>query len=199
MSRFGHGQTGGGGVRPRDQGHGGRGGGARPGPYGSGDRDRSQPDDVVANYWRGNYLEGGYFDTDGHLKIEYVSRCIPGDELLEESRQRGLEPLARRCCNSNPRLNSAQVRRFFQHCRGIETKLKSGATWNGIRPQFQFIDAAAQDAHGKEPRKIPGLFYDFIRRNVAAVKSEQDFLRGFIPHFEAFVGFATPYLAKERN
>jgi CRISPR/Cas system CSM-associated protein Csm2 small subunit len=197
MSRFGHGQTGGGGVRPREQGGGGYGGG-KPGGYGGGERDRSQPDQTVAQHWP-NYLQGGYFDNEGNLKIEYVSRCIPGDEVLEESKQKGLEALARIACNSSPQLNSAQVRRFFQHCRGIETKLKSGASWNSIRPQFQFLDSAAQDAHGKQPRKIPGLFFDFIRRNVAAVKTENDFLKGFLPHFEAFVGFSTPYLARERN
>lgn len=202
MSRgnFGHNRpSGGGGVVRRESPPGGGGGGYRPGGYG-GDRDRSQPDDTVANYWRGTYLEGGYFDADGHLKIEFVSRCIPGDEVLEPSKQKGLEALVRAMANGRPALTTGQLRRFFMHCRGLETRLKSGALWGVIRPQFQFIDSAASDAQGKQPQaKIPGLFYDFIRCNVAAVKSQNDFLKGFIPHFEALVGFGSLYIQKERN
>ncbi len=84
--------------------------------------------------------------------------------------------------NSRPELSTGQLRRFFQHCRGLETRLKSGAaTWPGLRPQFEFLDAAATDAFGKQPRKIPAVFYDFIRRNVAAVKSEKDFAQASFP------------------
>jgi hypothetical protein len=44
------------------------------------------------------------------------------------------------------------------------------------------------------------LFHDFIRRNVAAVHSEKEFLQGFLPHFEALVGFGSLHLKKsERN
>ncbi len=42
------------------------------------------------------------------------------------------------------------------------------------------------------------IFHDFIRHNVAAVKTEKDFLEGFLPHFEALVGFGTP-LFRERE
>lgn len=202
MNQFRHGQTGGGGVKRPGGGSSSAGGyGGRPphqGGYGSGDRDRSQPNQTVAQHWPG-YLEGGYFDTDGNLKIEYVSRCVPGDEVLDESKQKGLEALVRAMANARPALTTGQLRRFFMHCRGLETKLRSGATWGVVRPQFQFIDSAAADAHGKQPQKIPGLFYDFIRRNVAAVKSQDDFLRGFIPHFEALVGFGSLHIQKERN
>jgi len=206
MSRGNFGQnrpTGGGGVKPRDGGGGKTvydGGARSAGGYGGGggDRDRSQPDQTIGQLWPG-YLEGGYFDDQGSLKIQYVSRCIPGDEILEESKQKGLEAIVRAMANARPALTTGQLRRFFMHCRGIETKLKSRALWGTIRPQFQFIDSAASDAHGKQPQKIPGLFYDFIRRNVNAVKTEQDFLHGFIPHFEALVGFGSLYIQKERN
>lgn len=196
MSNYGRqGPTGGGGVKTAYD------GGARSEGYrggGTGDRDRSQPDQTVAQLWPG-YLEEGYFNEQGSLKIQYVSRCIPGDELLPDHQQKGLEALVRNMSSARPALSTGQLRRFFMHCRGIETKLKSGATWAGVRPQFQFIDSAAADAHGKQPQKIPGLFYDFIRRNVNSVKTEQDFLRGFIPHFEALVGFGSLYIQKERN
>ena len=85
------------------------------------------------------------------------------------------------------------------HCRAIETKLKTGAPWKQIRPEFERLNIAASDGHGKQPRKIPGLFFNFIQRNVATVSTEKDFLSGFLPHFEALVGFGSLYLSRERN
>jgi CRISPR type III-A-associated protein Csm2 len=129
-----------------------------------------------------------------------VSRCLPGDENLPDDKRRGVERFVLAMANGDPQLTTGQLRRFFQHCRGIETRLKSGtAAWARIRPQFEFLDAAAADAYGKQSRKIPDVFYHFIRRNVAAVKSEKDFLEGFLPHFEALVGFASLHLARDRN
>ena len=59
---------------------------------------------------------------------------------------------------------------------------------------------AAADAFGKMPPKIPEIFHDFIKSNVAAVKNEKDFLKGFLPHFEALVGFGSQYFKeRERN
>ncbi|MFA7237275.1 MAG: type III-A CRISPR-associated protein Csm2 [Phycisphaeraceae bacterium] len=182
MSNFGkHGQTGGGGVRRPG---GGQGGGSYGGRSGGGYHD--QPEDKIANHWP-DYLKDGYFDADGNLRIEYVSR-------------EKVEPLIQKMANAQPKLTTGQLRRFFQHCRGLETKLKSGAaTWAAIRPQFEFLDAASADAFGKTPHKIPDLFYDFISRNVHAVKTEKDFLQGFLPHFEALVGFGSLHVQKDRN
>lgn len=196
MSRFGQGPTGGGGVRPR-QDDPPRGGGGAPrtgGSYGGG----GGSEGTVADHWPG-YLEGGYFDERGNLKIEFVSAVIPGEEQLPDDRRNGVEPLVRGMANANPPLTTGQIRRFFQHCRGLETQLRNGMSWARLRPQFEFLAAAAADAYGKQPRKISRLFYSFIRRNVDAVKSEKDFLEGFLPHFEALVGFGSLYVQKDRN
>jgi CRISPR type III-A-associated protein Csm2 len=139
----------------------------------------------VAQLWRG-YLESGYFDTEGNLRIDYVSRET-------------VEPLVREMARARPALTTGQIRRFFQHCRRIETRLKSReATWAQVRPQVVFLDSAAQDAYGKSSRKIPALFRDFIQRNVAAIQSEKDLREGFLPHFEALVGFGSLYI-RDRN
>jgi hypothetical protein len=141
----------------------------------------SQDVEHVEQLWPG-YLQGGYFDAEGHLRTEYVSRET-------------VEPLVRTMARAQPALTQGQLRRFFQHCRRIETRLRAGeATWPTVRPQVLFLDAAAQDASGKMPRKIPALFRDFIQRNIAAVHDEKDLLRGFLPHFEALVGFGSPYI-----
>ena len=137
-----------------------------------------------------DYLAGGYFDDQGNLRTELVAR-EKVEPLVQSMAGRDAQPKA---------LTSGQLRRFFQHCRGVEMQLKTGgATWPQVRDRILFLDAAASDALGKTQQKIPRLFYDFIRRNVAAIKSERDFLRGFMPHFEALVGFGSLHLQRERT
>jgi len=134
-----------------------------------------------------DYLKGGYFDEQGCLKVEYVSR-------------EKVEPLAKAMCSGHPGLTTHQVRRFFGHCRTLETRLKAGgASWNTILPEVKKLDIAAADAVAKSQPKIPLLFHDFIRRNVDAIKIEKDFLRGFLPHFEALVGFGQAHFTRERS
>ena len=160
----------------------------RQGPTGGGGgygaRDRSQATETIGDQWE-EYLKAGYFDADGNLFKELVS-------------PEKVEPLIERMADEG--LTTGQLRRFFQHCRGIESQLKSGTTsWPQVRTKVEFLAAAAADAYGKQPPKIPSLFYSFIRRNVDSVKTEKDFLKGFLPHFEALVGFGSLYLQKERN
>lgn len=161
---------------------------------------RDQPlektlDEVWREFFRGGaYLEGGYFDEQGNLKLEYVSR-------------KPVEPLIKAMSQARPQLTMHQLRRFFQHCRAIEAKLKQGvSTWESERTNFAKLDSAAADALGvrpndfkTKPKKIPRLFHDFVKRNVAAVESEKDFLKGFLPHFESLVGFGAVHLKEREN
>jgi CRISPR/Cas system CSM-associated protein Csm2 small subunit len=131
--------------------------------------------------WKG-YLADGYFDVEGCLRPEYVAR----DKIL---------PIVK--CLVDGNLTNHQMRRFFQHCRAIEALLRSKrSTWPREHANMMFIDVAAQDAYGK--KKIPAVFHDFIRLNVATTKNEDDFLKGFLPHFEALVGFSSGKL-RERE
>jgi len=139
----------------------------------------------------------GYFDTSGNLRSELVTRDA-------------IQKLAMQMAEDWPRDGKPthQVRRFFQHCRAIEARLRSNAstyellksTWAAEEASFRLLDVAAADALAKSPPKIPELFHDFIKSNVAAVKNEKDFLKGFLPHFEAVVGFGSQYFKeRERN
>lgn len=128
----------------------------------------------------------GYF-VNGSLSSGYVVR-----ERMEE--------LAREMANAQPALTSHQIRRFFQHCRVIEARLRAKtSTWDQEITKFQKLDVAVADAFGKSPPKVPAIFRDFIQKNVAAVRTEKDFLEGFLPHFEALVGFGSAYFRSERN
>ena len=160
----------------------GRGGGGPPGP------------EKVEQLWP-DYLSGGYFDADGCLKVEYVSR----EAGQPQEKPYGVEPLVRAMCEDRNGLTSHQIRRYFGHCRTVETRLKSGASWGSVLADIKKLDMAAADGSGKKPPKIPALFHDFIQKNVAAIKTKEDFLRGFLPHFEALIGFGTIHFKKERS
>lgn len=185
MSSYG-GQRGPGGGGVRHSGGGGR------RPHGS---DRNTPDETVDQHWPG-YLQGGYFADDGHLRIEYVSR----EAGRHNGQPYGVEPLVKFMCSDHAGLTTHQVRRYFGHCRAIETRLRaSGVAWAKVWPEVKKLDIAAADGAAKQPPKIPALFQDFIRRNVAAIKSEKDFVEGFLPHFEALVGFGQAHFRKDRS
>jgi hypothetical protein len=103
-------------------------------------------------------------------------------------------------CEAEHGLRITQVRRFFHHCRVIEARMKSTKfpNWISEEATFRKLDIAASDAFGERPPKIPRIFHDFIQRNVAAVHSADDFLKGFLPHFEAVIGFGARFF-KERE
>lgn len=147
-----------------------------------------RPPEVALNALWPNYLKDGYFDAGGNLKTDYVGR-------------NRVDLLAKGMADARPSLTVHQLRRFFQHVRAIETKLRAKtSTWEEQNANFAKLAVAAADAFGKKERKIPKLFYDFINCNTDAVKSERDFLKGFIPHFEALVGFGSLHFKeKEKN
>jgi CRISPR type III-A-associated protein Csm2 len=129
-------------------------------------------------------LEDGYF----------VNGCLHPGYVVRER----MEPLAREMAAA--KLTSNQIRRFFQHCRAIEARLKAKTSkWECEVVQFKKLDVAVADAFGKSPPKVPEIFRDFIQRNVAAVKTKEDFLEGFLPHFEALVGFGSAHFRNERT
>jgi CRISPR type III-A-associated protein Csm2 len=126
----------------------------------------------------------------------FVNGCLHPGYVVRER----MEELAKKMANAQPALTSHQVRRFFQHCRVIEARLRAKtSTWERERTEFKKLDVAVADAFGKSQPKVPPIFHDFIRKNVAAVESEKDFLEGFLPHFEALIGFGSAYFRTERN
>jgi hypothetical protein len=115
----------------------------------------------------------GYFDGTGCLRLEFVSKA-------------SLEEKARQLVNDG--LTPGQLRRFFNHCRRIERRLKSKATtWQCEMPNVIKLSSFAADALAKG--NIQASFRHFIDINVARCRCEKDFVEGFVQHFEALVGF----------
>lgn len=94
-------------------------------------------------------------------------------------------------------LTTGQLRRFFNHCRQIERRLRTGDdNWVQVSAKFEALSSHAQ--YALSAGKIPREFMEFIDTNVRRVEADSNpceaFLRGFMPHFEALVGFASRHL-----
>ena len=123
------------------------------------------------------------------LQTEFVSRAKV--DALAEILARGVQP----------NLTTGQARRFFNHCREIERRLQvEGEIWDEVAASFQSLSAHAQYASSGQTPKIPREFQRFI--DVDRVSSAADprdaFQRGFLPHFEALVGFGAAYMRENR-
>jgi CRISPR type III-A-associated protein Csm2 len=114
------------------------------------------------------------------LKLQFVDRIH-------------MEPKAKAMASAG--LNMTQLNRFFRHCRRIELRLRrKEIEWDQDgKTEVALLCAHAADAYTKKPPKIPTEFKDFIDENVGRIHNEEDFLRGFMKHFEALMGFASVY------
>ena len=179
QNRGGGGQGGQGGGQRRGRGRGGQ----RGGQGGNQRRDRNQPPRNMPTF------PNAYFAPDERgvpcLRTDFVSRAKM-DDLAKT--------LAR---SAHPNLTTGQTRRFFNHCREIERRLEvEGESWGEVAASFQQLSAHAH--YASSGRKIPHEFQRFIDDNVDRVASADDprdaFLRGFLPHFEALVGFGAAHM-----
>ena len=112
-----------------------------------------------------------------------------------------VDPLARQLArHARPALTTGQMRRFFNHCRQLERRLQAdGESWEQVAAGFEGLCSHAQ--YAQSARKIPAEFRGFIDDNVQRVVSDgnprEAFLRGFLPHFEALVGFGAAHMRKD--
>lgn len=132
-----------------------------------------RPDDRPPARLPEGYLAQGYFDRQGHLLPQVVVDWPRGiATALAEAR-----------------LQTAQLRRFFEEARRIETQLQAGAEFAALRSsRILKMDGYAADAVTKD--KAPPLFRQFIGQNLKwASQDRKSFLEGFIPHFESVVAY----------
>ena len=168
-------------ARPQDR------RGSRPGGGGGGRRDDARgrgPRDVPPPQFPDAYFET---DPDGnrYLLPTFVSRA-------------NVDALASRMGSARPALTTGQLRRFYNYCRNMERQLKvERRSWQQVAADFEALAFHAQ--YAQSANKIPREFQQFIDDNVRRVNAASDyqqeaFLRGFLPHFEALVGFAAAHL-----
>lgn len=89
----------------------------------------------------------------------------------------------------NPNINkSSQIRKFFDQCKIIESKYKISNDFNCAISELLQIVPLANSA--KEKKHISPEFFQFLEINInEATKSKENFLKGFIPHFQSIIGY----------
>ena len=133
-----------------------------------------------------------YFAVDGE-NHRYLQRVFVARQTID--------PLARQLGrHAKPVLTTGQMRRFFNHCRQIERRLETdGESWEQVEAAFEGLGSHAQ--YAQSARKIPVEFRIFIDENIRRVVADgnrrEAFLQGFLPHFEALVGFGAAHMRKD--
>jgi len=124
------------------------------------------------------YLKGGYFDDHGKI----IS------DLLTETAEQVAEVLG------NSGVTSTQLRRFFTQVRSIQRELGQRSFQDVVSEILSLKSLVAnyvgRGKNQREREEREGSLKRFIDLNVAlAVKDENSFVKGFIPHFECVVAY----------
>src|SRR5579884_3595459 len=114
-----------------------------------------------------------YFGTDGYTRPEL---------LLKEA-----EDLAARFDRDG--LRRSQLRAFYDHAKRQLQRLQYGAPFADVHADIAKLSVVAADRAPRAVGKLPASFKEFIDRNVKAASDRKSFEKGFMPHFEAVVGY----------
>ena len=84
---------------------------------------------------------------------------------------------------------ASQLRRFYAEVMALKRRAElAGADDAEIQAQMTLLRAKAAYSW-KRGKQYPGELVSFFNRHAFGVKTRDDFLRGFQPHFEAVIAF----------
>jgi CRISPR type III-A-associated protein Csm2 len=126
------------------------------------------------------YLANGYFNPQSNLLENFIT--FWADEI------------ARKLGQASPDMKKHQLRRFYNHVKSLERKLDL-SDYESINNDLKMLIPYATSAANVSPPKIPRLFEEFIRKNLALVKDSKSF-HAFLRHFECIVCYSERYLKK---
>lgn len=111
------------------------------------------------------------------------ARRVPRKEIFDDEAQKVAEQLKR--------LHPSQLRRFYGATMSLKRQAEVDRELSGeaIRARLALLKAQAAYAYGRDPQSIPNELVLFFTRHAAAVADRDDFLCGFVPHFEAVVAY----------
>jgi CRISPR type III-A-associated protein Csm2 len=124
-------------------------------------------------------------DAKPVIRDKFVSRQEV-EKIVEDLGRAGLGP--------------NQLQRFFRHCRKLQIQLRrKEKIWEEVRPSILMLPAHAVNGMHRPRDPIPQSFVDFITRNVNMIRTEDDFCKGFMKHFEAVLGYAPKHLRRSEH
>jgi CRISPR-associated protein Csm2 len=127
------------------------------------------------------YLEGGYFDSSGHIKEELLTKAASG--------------IAKDLGLGYPKMTNGQLRRFYGHVKTAEKAYYFHPDQKKLVLDIKTLDSFVAEAQGKG--KVPKEFYQFIKKNIDTITNERDVLKGFLPHFQSVVAYFTYHYPKK--
>ena len=88
----------------------------------------------------------------------------------------------------HPQANkSAQLRKFYDYCIRLRDMVRyQGLDFPSVRAELARLEPFVE--YAQKRKRVTQLFTDFIRENVKAVQSDEDF-RAFLKHFEALIAY----------
>ncbi len=121
-----------------------------------------------------------YFETDGHGRLCFSPDFVAKEQVL---------PWADRL--SVDGLSDTQLRHYFGYYCNIRQNLQyDGKSWEQVRRGFAWVNEQLRNSRAEG---IQGGFQGFVRGNVERVERADDkklaFLEGFLPSFEALIGY----------
>ncbi len=124
-----------------------------------------------------DYLNGGYFDSNGSIKCELLTTTA--EQKAKELGSSGI--------------TYTQLRSFFTQVRAIERELES-KKFPQVVPRIQRLEYLVANYVGRGQNEIERQNREklkrFIDRNAKlAEKDIPSFKQGFIPHFEAVIAY----------
>lgn len=156
-------------------------------------------------------LKEGYFDNCGVIKEQYLIGLAENVAISISGGKFSRKPMT-----------ATQMCSFFGHVRGAEmsygyatqdikkeeksgkittqeVKEKEQASGRQLVNQIKKLDMLVKNAASNIESSITPEFIQFISRNAVCCNSPRDILNGFIPHFEAIMGFFKYYERNKNN
>lgn len=89
----------------------------------------------------------------------------------------------------NPRLTSAQLRKFYSEVKSLETRVEAKG-FDQMKPLIKMLKSKVAYSCPKteHDRKVPVEFKEYIDNMLDNIEDEKDFM-AFVTTFEAVVGF----------
>jgi CRISPR type III-A-associated protein Csm2 len=145
--------------------------------------DRRRMDTRTDFRFDASYLKDGYFVDAKREKLN--------PDVVDKLAREAAKALA------NTGINSHQLRRFFNQLRAIERGLGPSKPFDSVKADIAALKSTAAYQVGRG--LVREDFKRFIDRNVdLAIQNDDNFRRGFIPHFAAVLGFFV-YFTREQG
>lgn len=135
------------------------------------DSDR-QPIITASNDLSDRYLNEGYFDKDG-----LISRAIFGSEARHAAK-----------VLSSQGTTATRLRSFLNKLQAISYDLMQTNDFTQTRVKLSSFLVAAE--YAKARNVVPGVFCDFIRRNVDLATTDSKSFNAFLEHYKSVVAYA---------